>query len=31
MTNGQFKVNELEVSVTAAGAENIRPVLERAE
>lgn len=31
MTNGQFRVNELEVSVSAQGAENIRPVLERAE
>lgn len=31
MTNGQFRVNELEVSVSANGAENIRPVLERAE
>lgn len=30
MTNGQFRVNELEVSVSATGAEKIRPVLERA-
>lgn len=31
MTNGQFRVNELEVSVSATGAESIRPILERAE
>ena len=31
MTNGRFRVNELEVSVSATGAENIRPILERAE
>lgn len=30
MTNGQFRVNELEVSVSATGAENIKPILERA-
>lgn len=29
MTNGQFRVNELEVSVSANGSENIRPILER--
>lgn len=29
MTNGQFRVNELEVSVSATGAESIRPLLER--
>lgn len=29
MTNGKFRVNELEVNVSATGAENIRPVLER--
>lgn len=29
MTNGQFRVNELEVSVSATGAEEITPVLER--
>lgn len=31
MTNGRFRVNELEVSVSATGAENIKPILERAE
>lgn len=31
MTNGRFRVNELEVSVSANGAENIKPTLERAE
>lgn len=30
MTNGRFRVNELEVSVSASGAENIKPILERA-
>lgn len=30
MTNGQFRVNELSVSVSATGAEDITPVLERA-
>ena len=30
MTNGQFRVNELSVAVSAAGGENITPVLERA-
>ncbi len=29
MTNGQFRVNELNVSVSAAGDETITPVLER--
>lgn len=29
MTNGQFRVNELAVSVSSTGAENITPVLER--
>lgn len=29
MTNGKFRVNELNVSVTAAGDETITPVLER--
>lgn len=29
MTNGQFRVNELEVSVSATGAESITPILER--
>lgn len=29
MTNGQFRVNELQVDVTAAGDETITPVLER--
>lgn len=29
MTNGQFRVNELEVSVSATGAESIKPILER--
>lgn len=29
MTNGEFRVNELSVAVTAAGDETIRPVLER--
>lgn len=29
MTNGQFRVNELEVDVSATGAEEIKPVLER--
>lgn len=29
MTNGQFRVNELSVSVSANGAETISPVLER--
>lgn len=29
MTNGQFRVNELGVSVSATGAETITPVLER--
>jgi len=29
MTNGMFKVNELEVNISATGAEDIRPVLER--
>jgi hypothetical protein len=29
MTNGQFRVNELNVSVTAAGDETINPILER--
>ena len=29
MTNGQFRVNELSVSVSANGAETITPVLER--
>jgi len=29
MTNGDFRVNELSVSVSAAGDENITPVLER--
>ena len=31
MTNGTFRVNELEVSVTAAGDEEITPVLERTD
>ena len=31
MTNGQFKVNELSVSVSSTGAETITPVLERYE
>lgn len=31
MTNGQFRVNELEVSIAANGAETIKPTLERAE
>lgn len=31
MTNGQFRVNELEVSISSTGAETIRPVLERYE
>ena len=30
MTNGQFRVNELQVSVSATGAEEIKPTLERA-
>lgn len=30
MTNGKFRVNELEVNVSATGAENIKPTLERA-
>lgn len=29
MTNGQFRVNELAVSVNQTGAENIKPTLER--
>jgi hypothetical protein len=29
MTNGQFRVNELQVSVSATGAETIKPTLER--
>lgn len=29
MTNGKFRVNELEVDVSANGGESIRPVLER--
>lgn len=29
MTNGEFRVNELSVAVTAAGGETITPVLER--
>lgn len=31
MTNGKFRVNELEVSVSSSGAESVRPVLERSE
>lgn len=31
MTNGKFKVNELAVSISATGAENIEPTLERYE
>lgn len=31
MTNGKFKVNELAVDVSAAGAEEIKPTLERYE
>lgn len=29
MTNGKFRVNELEVNVSASGSENIKPILER--
>lgn len=29
MTNGQFRVNELDVSVSSTGAESIKPLLER--
>lgn len=29
MTNGQFRVNELEVDISATGAESIKPILER--
>lgn len=31
MTNGRFRVNELEVSVSASGSETIKPILKRYE